>query len=117
MLTASYPSTCPRAPAVMAASSEGRVTLGALSNGERVGIGSVCVCVCACMRACVHVCVHACVYAWVHVCMYVCVCVCICPLLCVGTCFTLCVFTFSTVWCLCVVLGSSEPNPLISCQC
>ena len=39
----------PRAPAVMASSSEGRVTGGTLSNGERGGIGSVCVCACVCV--------------------------------------------------------------------
>ena len=55
MLTASFPSTCPHALAVLATSS-----LGTLSNGERVGIGSVCVCV------------------YMHVCMHVCVCACMC---------------------------------------
>ena len=40
-------------------------------------------------------------------CMYVCVYV---HSLCVGPCFTLCFFMFSTVWCLCVGLGPSEPT-------
>ena len=75
MLTASFPSTRVCVLAVMATS------LGTLSNGERVGIGSVCVC----MHVCMHVCVCACK------CMCVCVCVYV-HSLCVGPCFTLCVF-------------------------